>query len=100
MSLKFLYMDIPIGKVIQVQSPDHPAAEPVSLDKLRLAADHGDVVEADPLVRLEGVGSHTVLRVLHHCPAARADLRADFVIRQEPACNFNKIINALSLLIQ
>ncbi len=85
---------IPIGKVIQVEGPDHSTPEAIGLHKLRLAANHGDVVEADPLVRLVGVGPHPVLRVRHHRPAARPDLRADFVVGQKPACNFLMTIKA------
>ena len=66
-----------VAEVVEVERPDHAAAEALLLDELGLLADDVDVVEADPLVAVVGDGAHGALGVLLHGPALLADVLAD-----------------------
>ena len=70
----------PVGKVVQVQGPDHCPAESVVPDELRLLPDHFCVVEADPLETARGVGAHPLdvdVGVAGYNPALALDVVAD-----------------------
>ena len=80
-----------VVEVIQVQSPDHGSAVALGLDELGLAAHHGHVVVAHPLVALEGVGTQGLPVVVHHSPTLALDLLAYLRLRRRQTVDFSKI---------
>jgi hypothetical protein len=64
-------------KVIQIQSPNHGSAKTLLLQEVDLLFNRVEVVEADPLIALVGIGSHPILRITNNCPAFFGHLFAD-----------------------
>ena len=81
--MKMGNMRLCLPKIVQIQGPDHGASQPHLFDVLGLVPDHGRVVEGDPLIALEGVGSHAAVRVLDNGPALVEDVVADLVVGEE-----------------
>lgn len=83
---KFIFRSL---EIVQVQRPDHCAAEVIAHDEFGLESDHVLVVERHPLVTFVGVRTHPAQRVLDQLPIAFHHFVAD--LKTQRTCKNQKI---------
>ena len=69
-----LFTAAAVGKVIQVEGPDHATSKTHLLDVLCLVGNCVNVIKSDPLVPLESIWAHAALGISDKLPALVLDL--------------------------